>query len=69
LAILGALPGKIQHHLFSALIFLIFAKHPFFRREIWRPVGANSALMMPNAANLSDDEIANLAAYISENFQ
>ncbi len=32
-------------------------------------LGANSALMMPNAANLSDDEIANLAAYISENFQ
>ncbi|MEX0603234.1 MAG: c-type cytochrome [Marinobacter sp.] len=32
-------------------------------------VGSNSALMIPNAADLSDDDIANLAAYISENFQ
>ncbi|WP_218944124.1 c-type cytochrome [Marinobacter changyiensis] len=31
-------------------------------------VGANSSLMIPNAANLSDDDIANLAAYIAENF-
>jgi cytochrome c553 len=31
-------------------------------------VGSNSALMMPNAANLSDAEIANLATYISQNF-
>ncbi|TGN40396.1 c-type cytochrome [Marinobacter confluentis] len=32
-------------------------------------VGANSGLMIPNAKNLSDDDIANLAAYISSNFQ
>lgn len=32
-------------------------------------VGSNSGLMIPNASNLSDDDIANLAAYISENFQ
>jgi len=29
-------------------------------------VGGNSALMMPVAAELSDEEIANLAAYITE---
>ncbi|PWG64038.1 c-type cytochrome [Spiribacter halobius] len=32
-------------------------------------VGANSALMAPNAANLSDEDIAALADYISTNFQ
>jgi len=32
-------------------------------------VGPNSPLMMPHAADLSDDEIANLAAYISKTFQ
>lgn len=32
-------------------------------------VGSNSGLMIPNAANLSDDDIANLAAYISGNFK
>lgn len=32
-------------------------------------VGANTALMAPMAANLSDDDIANLAAYISTNFR
>jgi cytochrome c553 len=32
-------------------------------------VGANSGLMIPNARNLSDADIANLAAYISGNFQ
>lgn len=32
-------------------------------------VGANSGLMIPNAAGLSDDDIANLAAYISSEFQ
>jgi cytochrome c553 len=29
-------------------------------------VGSNSALMIPNAADLSDDDIANLAAYIAD---
>lgn len=32
-------------------------------------VGSNSSLMIPNASNLSDDDIANLSAYISENFE
>lgn len=32
-------------------------------------VGANSALMAPHAADLSDDDIDNLAAYISDEFQ
>lgn len=32
-------------------------------------VGPNSGLMIPNAANLSDDDIANLAAYISTSFK
>ncbi|PWV77389.1 c-type cytochrome [Halomonas sp. A11-A] len=32
-------------------------------------VGANSGLMIPNAAGLSDDDIANLAAFISNQFQ
>ena len=32
-------------------------------------VGPNSPLMIPNASNLSDDEIANLATYISKTFQ
>lgn len=32
-------------------------------------VGPNSGLMIPNARNLSDADIANLAAYISTNFQ
>ena len=32
-------------------------------------VGANSALMAPQARDLSDEDIANLAAYISEAFQ
>lgn len=32
-------------------------------------VGANSGLMIPNAADLSDEDIANLAAYISQEFQ
>ncbi len=32
-------------------------------------VGPNSALMMPHAAQLTDDEIANLAAYISSTFR
>lgn len=32
-------------------------------------VGANSALMMPNAVDLSDDDIASLAAYVSTTFQ
>lgn len=32
-------------------------------------VGSNSALMIPNAADLSDEDIANLAAHIAENFQ
>ncbi|MBJ3763341.1 c-type cytochrome [Maribius pontilimi] len=31
-------------------------------------VGANSALMMPHAAELSDDDIANLAEYITTSF-
>ncbi|MDW7746497.1 c-type cytochrome [Halomonas sp.] len=34
-----------------------------------KKVGANSGLMIPNAAGLSDDDIANLAAYISSEFQ
>jgi len=29
-------------------------------------VGSNSSLMIPNATDLSDDDIANLAAYISQ---
>lgn len=33
------------------------------------PVGPNSALMYPVAAELSDDDIAVLATYISTNFQ
>jgi cytochrome c553 len=32
-------------------------------------VGPNSGLMIPNAKNLSDADIANLAAYISTTFQ
>lgn len=32
-------------------------------------VGSNTALMAPHAAELSDDEIANLSAYISGEFQ
>lgn len=32
-------------------------------------IGPNSALMIPVAAELSDQEIANLAAFISANFQ
>jgi cytochrome c553 len=32
-------------------------------------VGPNSALMAPAAAELSDDDIANLAAYISTTFE
>ena len=32
-------------------------------------IGPNSPLMIPHAVKLSDDEIANLAAYISKNFQ
>ena len=32
-------------------------------------VGANTPLMAPHARDLSDDEIASLAAYISETFQ
>ena len=32
-------------------------------------VGANTGLMAPHAADLSDEEIANLAAYISTDFQ
>ncbi|GGY71756.1 c-type cytochrome [Marinobacter zhanjiangensis] len=32
-------------------------------------VGANSGLMIPNAKDLSDDDIANLAAYISSSFK
>ena len=32
-------------------------------------VGANTPLMMPHAAKLSDDEIASLADYISTNFK
>ncbi|MCC5813089.1 MAG: c-type cytochrome [Ectothiorhodospiraceae bacterium] len=32
-------------------------------------VGPNTPLMAPHAADLSDDDIANLAAYISETFQ
>lgn len=32
-------------------------------------VGANSSLMIPNAADLSDEDIANLSAYISQEFQ
>lgn len=32
-------------------------------------VGDNSALMTPNAADLSDAEIANLAAYIATTFE
>lgn len=31
-------------------------------------VGSNSSLMIPNAADLSDEDIANLAAHIAENF-
>lgn len=34
-----------------------------------KSIGPNSALMMPVAAELSDEEIANLAAYISEEFR
>lgn len=29
-------------------------------------VGSNSSLMIPNATDLSDDDIANLAAYIAD---
>ena len=32
-------------------------------------VGANSALMMPHAKDLSDEDIANLAAYITTAFE
>ncbi len=32
-------------------------------------VGPNSAIMMHLASDLSDEDIANLAAYVSENFQ
>jgi len=32
-------------------------------------VGANSSLMIPNARNLSDDDIANLSAFLSTNAQ
>lgn len=32
-------------------------------------VGANSSLMIPNARNLSDDDIANLSAFLSSNTQ
>lgn len=32
-------------------------------------VGPNSALMQPNAADLTDDEIANVAAYIATTFE
>jgi cytochrome c553 len=32
-------------------------------------VGPNSALMMPLAAKLSDDDIANLAVYIASSFE
>lgn len=32
-------------------------------------VGSNSALMIPMAADLSDDDISNLSAYISTTFQ
>jgi len=32
-------------------------------------VGPNSALMMPNAADLSDAEIASLAAFVETGFQ
>lgn len=32
-------------------------------------VGANSALMIPNAKGLSDEDISNLAAYISSSFK
>ena len=32
-------------------------------------VGPKSPLMIPNATNLSDAEITNLAAYISQNFR
>lgn len=32
-------------------------------------VGPNSLLMIPNAAELTDDEIANLAAYVSTTFK
>lgn len=32
-------------------------------------IGANSALMIPRAAELSDDDIANLAAYIATAFE
>lgn len=34
-----------------------------------RPVGPNSMLMMPMAADLSDADIADLAAYVSETFR
>ncbi|WP_417546791.1 c-type cytochrome [Marinobacter sp.] len=32
-------------------------------------VGPNSSLMIPNARNLSDDDIANLSAFLSNNAQ
>lgn len=32
-------------------------------------VGANSGVMIPNAKSLSDEDINNLAAHISSNFQ
>lgn len=32
-------------------------------------VGPNSALMIPNARDLSDDDIANLAAFIADGLQ
>ncbi len=32
-------------------------------------VGANSALMIPNARDLSDEDIANLSEFISQNFE
>lgn len=32
-------------------------------------VGANSGLMIPNARNLSDEDITNLSGFISQNFK
>lgn len=46
-------------------------EHLVMRLEQYRAgekVGPNSALMQPNAVDLSDDDIANLAAYIATSF-
>lgn len=47
------------------------AEHVVLRLEEYRAgerVGPNTALMAPHAVNLSDEEIADLAAYIATSF-